>query len=188
MIFRNKFINIKFMLKKNQKGFTLLELLVVIGIIGLLASILVVNLTSTRRRARDTKRVADVRNLQTAGEDYYGRSGKYPTTIGDLVTGLQIPVWPLDPLAPSGTSCAANSDLCYWYATYTPTGALGPQSYHIGTSLEDQGGMLLNQDRDCVSTSGTKCPYTSVYTNGFNGADTTGCGGAASRYCYDIAQ
>src|SRR3989344_1776389 len=105
----------------SSKGFTLLELLVVIGIIGLLASILVVNLTSARRRARDTKRIADIRNLQTAAEDYYGKNGAYPDTLADLVTGGQIPQWPLDPLAPSGTVCTGNSDLCYWYATFTPT-------------------------------------------------------------------
>ncbi len=173
---------------KNQKGFTLLELLVVIGIIGLLASIIVVNLTGARRRARDVKRVADIRTLQTANEDYYGKNGKYPATINDLVTGSQIPMWPLDPLAPTGTTCTVNSDLCYWYAAYTPTGALGPQSYHIGASLEDQGSVLLNQDRDCVSTTGSGCPYASAYTNGFSGVDTAGCGGTASRYCYDIAQ
>jgi len=173
---------------KRQSGFTLLELLVVIGIIGLLASIIVVNLTGARRRARDTKRIADIRQLQTANEDYYGKNGKYPNKIGDLVTGTQIPMWPTDPLAPAGTSCTANSDLCYWYAYYTPSGALGPQSYHIGASLEDQGSALLNQDRDCNSTTGSRCPYTSAYTNGFNGADAAGCGGVASRYCYDIAQ
>jgi len=177
------------MLKNKQKGFTLLELLVVIGIIGLLASILVVNLTSARRRARDTKRIADIRNLQTAAEDYYGKNGKYPTLISDLVTGGQIPVWPLDPLAPSGTTCTGNSDLCYYYATYTPTGALGPQSYHFGASLEDQGSQLLNQDRDCNSITGTGCPVVAAYvTTPFNGADTAGCGGAVNRYCYDVAQ
>ena len=161
----------------------------VIGIIGLLASIIVVNLTGARKRARDTKRVADVRNIQTASEDYYGKNGQYPATIGGLVTGTQLPMWPLDPLAPSGGApCAANSDLCYWYASFTPSGASGPQSYHVGASLEDQGSMLLNQDRDCVSTAGTNCPYPSAYTNGFTGADGNGCGGAVSRYCYDIAQ
>jgi len=173
---------------KKEKGFTLLELLVVIGIIGLLASILVVNLTSARKRARDTKRVADIRNLQTASEDYYGKNGKYPTIINDLVTGAQIPIWPLDPLAQSGTTCSGNSDNCYFYAYYTPSGALGPQSYHFGASLEDTGSMLLNQDRDCNSTTGGSCPYTSAYTSGFTGADTAGCNGTASRYCYDIAQ
>ncbi len=174
---------------KKQKGFTLLELLVVIGIIGLLASILVINLTSARRRARDTKRVADLRNLQTAAEDYYGRSGKYPSLLSDLVTGNQIPKWPMDPLAPAGTVCVGNSDLCYWYAAYTPAGALGPQSYHMGASLEDQGSLLLNQDRDCNSTNGTGCPYVATYATPFNGADdTVGCGSAVSRYCYDVAQ
>ena len=173
---------------KKEKGFTLLELLVVIGIIGLLASILVINLTSARRRARDTKRVADIRNIQTATEDYYGKNGKYPTIISDLVSGTQIAIWPLDPLAPTGTSCSANSDSCYWYAYYTPSGALGPQSYHFGASLEDAGSMLLNQDRDCNSTTGSGCPFASAYTSGFSGVDSAGCGGVAVRYCYDVAQ
>jgi len=173
---------------KKEKGFTLLELLVVIGIIGLLASVIVVNLTGARRRARDTKRIADIRSMQTAAEDYYGKNGKYPTTIGDMVTGTQIPMWPLDPLAPSGTTCTGNSNLCYYYAYYTPTGALGPQSYHIGTSLEENGSIVLNQDRDCNSTTGSSCPYTVAYTNGFSGADTVDCAGTAGRYCYDLAQ
>jgi len=173
---------------KKEQGFTLLELLVVIGIIGLLASILVVNLTGARRRARDTKRIADVRSMLTAVEDYYGKNGYYPTSIGGLVTGTQIPIWPLDPLAPSGTVCAGNNDNCYWYAYYTPAGTLGPQSYHFGAGLEDTGSVLLNQDRDCNSQTGSGCPYVNAYTNGFTGADSAGCGGAASRYCYDLAQ
>ena len=171
--------------KSNQKGFTLLELLVVIGIIGLLASILVLNLTSARRRARDTKRVADVRNLQTATEDYFGKNGKYPATLANLVTDGHIPVWPLDPLAPTGTTCTGNSDYCYYYAIYPAT---NPYSYHFGASMEDTGSQLLNQDRDCNSITGASCPYTSAYTAPFNGADTAGCGGATNRYCYDIAQ
>ena len=175
---------------KNSKqgGFTLLELLVVIGIIGLLASILVINLTGARKRARDTKRIADVKNLQTASEDFYGKKGRYPSLIVDLVNDGQIAIWPLDPLADVTTVCAGNTDQCYFYASFTPSGALGPQSYHIGASMEDTGSALLNQDRDCNSVSGASCPYTAAYATGFNGVDTAGCGGTASRYCYDIAQ
>lgn len=176
---------------KKQKGFTLLELLVVIGIIGLLASILIVNLTGARRKARDTKRIADIRVMQTAAEDYYGKNGKYPTLISDLVTGGQLPIWPFDPLAPVGTTCNSNSDNCYWYATFIPTGASGPQSYHFGASLEDTSSPFLNQDRDCNSSpagGGANCPYNSAYSNGFTGADTAGCGGTVGRACYDVAQ
>ncbi|MDP2638860.1 MAG: prepilin-type N-terminal cleavage/methylation domain-containing protein [Candidatus Azambacteria bacterium] len=169
-----------------SKGFTLLELLVVIGIIGLLASILVVNLSSARRRARDTKRVSDVRAMQTAVEDYYGKNAFYPTSIGALVTGNFLPLRPTDPLAPSVcANAAANSNDCYFYAYYP---ASNPYSYHLGSSLEEMGSLLLNQDRDCVSTSGSGCPYTSAYTSGFNGADATGCSGTVNRACYDAAQ
>src|SRR3989338_10115699 len=55
-----------------SKGFTLIELLIVIAIIGLLASIVVVALQGPRITARDTKRLGDVKNLQTAMELCYG--------------------------------------------------------------------------------------------------------------------
>ncbi len=171
-----------------QGGFTILELLVVIGIIGLLASIIVINLTNARRRARDIKRIADIRQMQTVTEDYYGKNGKYPTLIGDLVTGSFIPMWPLDPLAPAGTVCVGNSNYCYWYASYTPPSSGGPQSYHFGASLEDTTNALLNQDRDCNSINGTNCPYVAAYANGFNGSDANGCDSVAGRACYDVAQ
>jgi len=48
---------------KNKKGFTLIELLVVIAIIGLLSSMAVVNLNSARGKARDAKRISDVKQL-----------------------------------------------------------------------------------------------------------------------------
>lgn len=165
-----------------------MELLVVIGIIGLLASILVVNLTSARRRARDTKRISDVRSLQVALEDYYGKNGKYPALINDLVTGGQIPIMPKDPLAATTVDCedTPNTDNCYYYASYPATNAY---TYHLGSSMEESGSLLLNQDRDCNSINGDDCPQDVVYVGTpFNGVDTVGCGSAANRYCYDVAQ
>lgn len=59
-----------FFCKKN-KGFTLIELLVVIAIIGILATLAVVALQQARSRARDSKRVADVKQLSTALELFF---------------------------------------------------------------------------------------------------------------------
>ena len=48
-----------------KKGFTLIELLVVIAIIGLLSSLAVVNLNSARGKARDAKRISEIKQLST---------------------------------------------------------------------------------------------------------------------------
>jgi prepilin-type N-terminal cleavage/methylation domain-containing protein len=65
-----------------QKAFTLIELLVVISIIGLLASIALVALGSARAKARDAKRVADLKQVSTALELFYDAYGRYPVTAG----------------------------------------------------------------------------------------------------------
>lgn len=54
------------MKQKKQRGFTLIELLVVISIIGFLASIVLVNLNGARKKARNVKRVGDIKQVVTA--------------------------------------------------------------------------------------------------------------------------
>lgn len=61
-----------------SRGFTLIELLVVISIIGLLSSIVLASLNTARAKARDTKRIANVREMQKAIELYYDKNGYYP--------------------------------------------------------------------------------------------------------------
>lgn len=69
--------------KQLSKGFTLVELLIVVAIIGLLATLAVISLTSAQQRSRDTKRVADVKSIQSAMELYYNDNAVYPNiTVG----------------------------------------------------------------------------------------------------------
>ena len=63
-----------------KRAFTLIELLVVIAIIGILATLAVVALQQARSRARDSKRMADMKQLQTAMELFFNENGRYPTT------------------------------------------------------------------------------------------------------------
>ena len=62
----------------NKKGFTLIELLVVIAIIGLLSTLAVVALGSAREKARDSKRLSDLKQTQTALELYFTDENEYP--------------------------------------------------------------------------------------------------------------
>lgn len=78
-------------MKENKKGFTLIELLVVIAIIGLLSTVAVVALNTARSKSRDAKRVADIKQIQTALELYSGDEAGYPydgtAGAGGLVLG-----------------------------------------------------------------------------------------------------
>ncbi len=71
---------------KKQTGFTLIELLVVIAIIGILATLAVISLNGARQKARDAKRVSDIRQIMAALELYNNDMGGYPSSLSfDLV-------------------------------------------------------------------------------------------------------
>lgn len=60
------------------KGFTLIELLVVIAIIGLLSSVIIAPISSARVKARDARRIADLKQIRIALALYYDDFGYYP--------------------------------------------------------------------------------------------------------------
>lgn len=92
-----------------------MELIIVVAIIGLLASAVLASLTDAQRDARDKRRVQDVRQIEAALQLYYTRHNSYPTEAsganGNVYTNtvfkdLLAPYLsgtPADPIAGSGT-------------------------------------------------------------------------------------
>lgn len=70
------------MYKGKTKGFTLIELLVVISIIGFLATLALVSLRDARTKSRDAKRIADLKQVNTAIQLFYDQYGRYPMSLG----------------------------------------------------------------------------------------------------------
>jgi len=70
------------MLYSKRKGFTLVEILVVIGIISLIMTIILVGVSETRAKARDAKRWAEIKQLEKAIEVYGAMYGEWPG-LGD---------------------------------------------------------------------------------------------------------
>lgn len=72
--------------KKVQQGFTIIELLIVIAIIGILAGLVLNNFQGAQAKARDVQRKADINSIHAKLEEYYNNSNGYPD--GNLTTTL----------------------------------------------------------------------------------------------------
>jgi len=68
--------------QSNKRGFTIVELLIVIVVIGILAAITIVAYNGVQQRARDSRRKQDVEVIAKSLELYYIDNGKYPTSSG----------------------------------------------------------------------------------------------------------
>ncbi|WP_227765939.1 type II secretion system protein GspG [Zhaonella formicivorans] len=84
-------------LLKDEKGFTLIELMVVVVIIGILAAIAVPAFSNSSDKAKVSKAKADLRTLESALAVYYAENNFYPNSLNDLVTGKYIKRLPKDP-------------------------------------------------------------------------------------------
>ena len=133
-----------------RRGFTLVELLVVIAIIGTLATLLLVQLGTARRKARDAKRIADINQVRGAVEQYFDDNGGYPVTT-DLTTVLvskYLVRLPEDPLT-SGCTVYGGSAGCYGYE-WAPLA--NPTQFHLWAELELKNAQAVNTDFDIDST------------------------------------
>lgn len=114
---------------RGNRGFTLVELLVVIAIIGILATLLLLQLNQARAKGRDAKRVSDISQLRTSLELYYNDHGySYPTALSDANLGPYLATGrvPLDP----------STGVGYFYA-YAPAACVTTCTmFHLYAELE----------------------------------------------------
>ena len=66
-------------LKRKESGFTIVELLIVIVVIGILAALVITTFSGIQKKARDSERQTDINAIHGQVEAYYAQNGKYPT-------------------------------------------------------------------------------------------------------------
>ena len=131
--------------KVQRQGFTLIEILIVVAIIGILASVVLVGLGPLQRQGRDARRISDLKQIQTGLELYFNKVGNYPAgdfaAMKSLVEGASIGVnqVPNDP---------ANTKT-YYYGT-------DGTEYVLGATLDDKENPVL--------TNGSKFPEVDTYS------------------------
>ncbi len=184
------------MIKNERKGFTLIEILIVVAIIAILASVVLVGLGPTQEAGRDARRISDLHEVQNGLELFYNKCGFYPGSAATTCTsGSPGATW-------SGTSASfqyaltgagigisaggvpqdPSSNRTYMYGVGT-----GNTTYVLGAALENANnsavgtgysapaiptGVVWSEDTAAVSPSQT---CTGVPT-----------GGSGATYCVSL--
>ena len=160
-------------LKRARRGFTLVELVIVIGIIGIVLAIMSVPLTGVQSRGRDDRRKLDIEELQVALSQYHANQpgGYYPITIHTLITDGYINALPIDPLTGNSAAYVTGYQLlptgCNNLTTYCT-------SYRYSINLENENVYLVtsnNPQGSELSPTPSSIPSpTSAYFNPNNPA------------------
>ena len=141
-------------MKLSPKGFTLVELMIVIAIIGILAAALFPSLTSYLARGRDTSRVAGIKEIVTAFAGYQLDKLTPPPALVDAAAGANMCVnsgaanmtsylakFPVDPTAGRFVNCGVAAGVAngaYGYGTGTDSG--GTSTFTISAIFENANG------------------------------------------------
>ena len=184
----------KYHMKNNfRKGFTLIEILIVVAIIAILATVVLVGLGPTQQSGRDARRLSDLREVQTGLQIYFNKCGVYPNTNGGatgcategdewasmaraLTTDVSVGInsVPNDPL-----NITAGKAPTYYYAA-----PAGGTTYVIGAILENGSNVAFNN-----YTPPSPTPFGGT-SYGFGDPAPTGvsldCSIASKMYCLSL--
>lgn len=127
---------------KNKKGFTIVELLIVIVVIGILATLVIVTFTGIQQKGRNSQRQTDINAIQSQVEAFFAQHGFYPT-LADLQDATFVSTYlkglPADALKdPKGptVNITGTSDADqYSYVASGPTGGTVTCSNTTATTI-----------------------------------------------------
>lgn len=134
--------------RRTQQGFTLLELIIVIAIIGILAAIAMPKLMHTPDKAKEAVLRTDLRTFRDVIDQYYADKGKYPETLEALVEDDYLRAIPVDPMTKSADSWVAvyeEPDLDAGAPESDSEAQPGIMDVHSGSELTGSDGRPYNE-------------------------------------------
>ncbi len=129
------------MIIKKERGFTLIEILIVVAIIAILASIVIVGLGPAQQSGRDARRVSDLQNIRNGLQLYYGKCGFFPgasAASGCPATWATVECQPMSANLVERNICVSSvptdpsSNRSYYYSSFS-----NGSTYTLGAVLEN---------------------------------------------------
>ncbi len=172
------------MIKSKKDGFTLVELMVVIAIIGILSAIITANFAGAKSKARDAKRVSDLAQMQLALAGYFNACNAFPAADSSTYSPSVLPL-----LTASCTGSGGNTVYFSTFMPRLPTPPTASESYYYVPYTDVSNGSVIddyfletNLENNGASSNNSLTAPPSWYSSASYTVHTA-CAATGINYC-----